>query len=164
MKLALRDVLVRAWQRGYSPDEIRGCIGADLGRGAFEIDTTHASYPATKRGPPQTKMLREYLAAAMPLYPDVDLFRNAKAVPPFGPGTELKKLLATIGIVATPNCSCNARARTMDANGCDWCEANIDTIVGWLREEATKRRLPFIDAAGRLLVKRAIRNARKAAS
>jgi hypothetical protein len=81
-----------------------------------------------------------------------------------GPGTELKKLLKTIGITATPNCSCNARARTMDANGCDWCEDNIDTIVGWLREEAAKRGLPFLDAAGRLLVRRAIRNARKAAS
>jgi hypothetical protein len=81
-----------------------------------------------------------------------------------GPGTELKKLLSRIGISSTPDCSCNARARTMDENGCDWCEANIDTIVGWLREEATKRKLPFVDIAGRLLVKRAIRNARKAAS
>jgi hypothetical protein len=84
--------------------------------------------------------------------------------PTSGPGTELKKLLKLIGITATPNCSCNARARTMDANGCDWCEANLETIVGWLREEATKRRLPFLDAAGRMLVKRAINNARKAAS
>ena len=164
MTLSLRDVLVRAWQRGYAPDEIRGCIGADLGRGVFEIDTTHPAYPATKRGPPRTKMLRDYLAAAVPLFPGVDLFRNATAVPPAGPGTELKRLLKTIGITTTPNCSCNARARVMDGNGCDWCEANVDTIVGWLREEATKRRLPFVDVAGRLLVKRAIRNARKAAS
>jgi hypothetical protein len=81
-----------------------------------------------------------------------------------GPGTELKKLLKLVGITASPTCSCNDRARTMDTNGCDWCEANIDTIVGWLREEATKRKLPFVDLAGRLLVKRAIRNARKAAS
>ena len=83
---------------------------------------------------------------------------------PAGVGHELKKLLAIAGITATPNCSCNARAREMDARGPDWCEANIDTIVGWLREEATKRKLPFVDMAGRLLVKRAIRNARKAAS
>jgi hypothetical protein len=81
-----------------------------------------------------------------------------------GPGTELKKLLKTIEITAAPNCECNARAREMDARGIDWCEANIDTIVGWLREEATKRKLPFVDMAGRLLVRRAIRNARKAAS
>lgn len=89
----------------------------------------------------------------------------AASAPAAGPGTELKKLLAgwPFRIVASPNCSCNARARTMDERGCDWCEANIDTIVGWLREEATKRRLPFIDAAGRLLVRRAIANARKPA-
>lgn len=79
-------------------------------------------------------------------------------------GTALKALLATIGITADNNCSCNARAREMDARGCDWCEANVDIIVGWLREEATKRSLPFLDAAGRLLVRRAIRNARRAAS
>jgi hypothetical protein len=164
MILSLRDVLVRAWQRGYSPDEIRGCIKADLGRGALEIDITHPSYPAAKKGPPQTKKLRDYLAAAVPVYPGIEVFRPAAVTPEAGPGTELKKLLRTIGIQATPNCSCNARARTMDANGCGWCEANIDTIVGWLREEATKRKLPFVDMAGRLLVRRAIRNARRAAS
>ena len=85
------------------------------------------------------------------------------APPPHGPGTELKKLLATIGITATPNCSCNARAAEMDRQGADWCEHNIDTIVGWLRQEAEKRGLPFFDIAGRLLVRRAIRNARRLA-
>jgi len=52
----------------------------------------------------------------------------------------------------------------MDRNGPDWCEANIDTIVSWLREEAQARGLPFLDVAGRLLIRRAIRNARKAAA
>ena len=80
-----------------------------------------------------------------------------------GPGTELKKLLSSVGITATPNCSCNARAADMDRNGVEWCESNIDTIVGWLREEAEKRGLPFVDLAGRLLVRRAIKNARRAA-
>ena len=86
--------------------------------------------------------------------------------PAGGPGTELKKLLAgwPLRIVAKPNCSCSARARTMDANGCDWCEQNVDMIVGWLREEAAKRKLPFVDAAGRLLVKRAIYLARRNSS
>ena len=81
-----------------------------------------------------------------------------------GPGTELKKILSSVGITATPNCSCNARALEMDRNGVEWCESNIDTIVGWLREEAEKRGLPFVDIAGRLLVNRAIRNARRAAA
>ena len=52
----------------------------------------------------------------------------------------------------------------MDAKGCDWCETNLDEIVAWLREEATKRKLPFLDIAGRMLVRRAIHNARRRAS
>jgi hypothetical protein len=87
--------------------------------------------------------------------------RQSRATSNSGPGTELKKLLAKIGITATPNCSCNAKAQIMDANGVEWCEQHIDEIVGWLREEATKRKLPFVDMAGRLLVKRAIANARQ---
>jgi hypothetical protein len=82
----------------------------------------------------------------------------------FGPGTELKALLKRVGIVANPGCSCNLRARAMDemeAKEPGWCAANIDTIVGWLREEAGKRGLPFLDLPGRLLVKRAIANARR---
>jgi len=84
--------------------------------------------------------------------------------PPTGPGTALKSLLASIGITATPDCPCNARAAEMDRRGCDWCEANIDTIVGWLREQAEARGLPVLDAAGRVIVRRAIRNARRAAA
>jgi len=80
-----------------------------------------------------------------------------------GPGTELKNLLAKVGITASPDCACNARAAEMDRQGVEWCEANLDTIVGWLREEAEARGLPFIDLAGRMLVRRAISNARKAA-
>lgn len=79
----------------------------------------------------------------------------------YGPGTELKSLLSRIGIVPTAGCECLKRADAMDRGGPDWCEQNIDTIVGWLREEATKRGLPFLDAAGRLLVRRAVQNARK---
>ena len=80
---------------------------------------------------------------------------------PHGPGTELKKILARVGITATPDCSCNARAAEMDRQGVEWCEGNIDTIVGWLREQAEARGLPFLDLAGRMLVRRAIRNARR---
>ena len=79
----------------------------------------------------------------------------------YGPGTELKRLLSRNGIKAEPGCKCTARAEEMDRRGCEWCEANIPTIVGWLREEATKRGLPFVDVAGRVLVRRAISNARR---
>lgn len=84
--------------------------------------------------------------------------------PAAGPGTELKKLMKKVGLAASPTCSCNARARRMDQEGCEWCEAHLDEIVGWLRDEATKRGLPFLDAAGRVLVRRAISNARKEAA
>jgi hypothetical protein len=79
-----------------------------------------------------------------------------------GPGAFLKKYLSRIGIHAAPNCSCNARAAFMDQMGPDWCEQNLDEIVSWLREEAEKRRLPFIDWPARMLVMRAISSARKA--
>lgn len=89
------------------------------------------------------------------------LINEFPASPAHGPGTELKKLLARVGITATPDCSCNARAAEMDRQGVEWCEANLDTIVGWLREQAAARGLPFLDVAGRLLVRRAIKNARR---
>jgi hypothetical protein len=94
---------------------------------------------------------------------------KAKVVPSseprlIGPGTELKKLLSKVGINAHQNCSCNSRAIQMNLWGPDICEQKIDEIVGWLREEATKRNLPFVNAAGRMLVQRAIKNARKQAA
>lgn len=49
----------------------------------------------------------------------------------------------------------------MDTNGVEWCAANLEEIVGWLRESAAERGLPFLDAAGRVLVRRAIANARR---
>jgi len=81
-------------------------------------------------------------------------------------GTELKTLLAgwPFRIVSTPDCKCNARARYMDAKGCDWCESpeGMAEIMGFMREAAEERGLPFVDIAARLLVRRAIANARKA--
>ena len=83
-----------------------------------------------------------------------------------GPGTELKALLAgwPFRIVATPDCKCTSRARYMDEKGCDWCESpeGMAEIIGFLREAAEERGLPFLDVAGRMLVRRAIANARKA--
>ena len=81
-----------------------------------------------------------------------------------GPGTQLRRLLRGIGITSTPNCSCNKRSKIMDEQGCDWCEENIDTISGWLAEESKKRKLPYMHAAGKLLIRLAIRRARKMGS
>lgn len=90
-------------------------------------------------------------------------FEPIRKQPARGPGTELKRLLARVGIASSPDCACNARAAEMDWREHEtpgWCEANIETIVGWLREQAEARGLPFLDAVGRMLVRRAIKNAR----
>jgi len=80
-----------------------------------------------------------------------------------GPGTELSRLLSTIGIHELPDCQCKSKAAAMDARGCDWCEANIDKIVEWLRQEAERQGAGgmFVAFAAKSLVRRAIAKARK---
>lgn len=83
---------------------------------------------------------------------------------PVGPGTELKKLLFRIGIDATSGCKCADRAKHMDYMESvepGWAEKNIEEIVDWMEEEAKKRKLPFLRAGAKLLVKLAIRRAKK---
>lgn len=83
--------------------------------------------------------------------------------PTSGPGTELKALLAKFGINSTPTCSCNRMARQMDTWG-DECVNHIEEIVDVMEAEARKRKLPFLRTAGRLLVRKAIRNAKRKAT
>lgn len=80
-----------------------------------------------------------------------------------GAGTELKKILGMLGIKPEKGCQCNKRARYMDKMGCDWCEQNLDKIVGWLKEEHERRKmmLPFSAVAARQVVKLAIRRAKR---
>lgn len=83
-----------------------------------------------------------------------------------GPGSELAKILKRFGIEPAPACQCLAKARQMDAWGPDECAKpeRIEEVVTVMREEAKARGLPFLDAAGRLLIRRAIANARRAAA
>jgi hypothetical protein len=85
------------------------------------------------------------------------------APPTHGPGTELSRLLKRFGISPTPTCQCRAKQQQMDAWGCDECSKpeRIDEVVAVMRAEAEARSLPFLDVAGRLLVRRAIANARR---
>lgn len=80
---------------------------------------------------------------------------------PNHPGTILSKMIKSVGIGMTDSCSCKRHALEMNDKGNDWCEQNMDTIVGWLREEAKRRNLPFIDAIGKIMVSRAIKKSRK---
>lgn len=81
---------------------------------------------------------------------------ESPAEPSAGPGVELKALLKLAGIVASPTCSCNARAVQMDMWG-EWeCLKRLPEICGWLKEEAQKRDLWFFPPAGVVLILAAI--------
>jgi len=139
-----RELLARCEERGYALGEVMDCVVSQDGD-QWTIDIEHPAYP------------RHPKPGFEPLPPPTQSLAH-------GPGTELKTLLAgwPFRIVATADCKCTSRAAYMDAQGCDWCESNIEEIVGWLRESAAERGLPFVDAIARLLVRRAISNARKA--
>lgn len=80
---------------------------------------------------------------------------------PAGPGTQLKKFLSKVGIKSTENCSCNARAKLMNDRGIEWCEQNVNEIVSWLKEEAGRRKLPFLAYPTKIVVQRAIKIAKR---
>lgn len=56
-----------------------------------------------------------------------------------GPGTELKRLLESMGIAESSGCACASYAKVMDAWGPDECERRADEIIGKLLAEGGKR-------------------------
>jgi len=128
----------RCTERGYTLDEVLPCVIAKNGD-EWTIDTDSEFYPRASRLP------------------------QPSAPPTHGPGTELSKLLKRFGIKPTPTCACRAKAAQMDAWGPDECERQerIDEVVAVMRAEAEARGLPFLNIAGRMLVRRAIQNARR---
>jgi hypothetical protein len=128
----------RCTERGYTLDEVLPCVVSQDGD-EWTIDTDHPAYPRLSRLP------------------------DPAPIPTYGPGTELSRLLKRFGIEPTPTCQCRAKAQQMDAWGCDECSKpeRIDEVVAVMRAEAAARGLPFLDVAGRLLVRRAIQNARR---
>lgn len=127
----------RCRERGYTLDDIRACIVHEDGD-IVTVDERHPDYPRAKEPPP------------LP--------------PQGGPGSELKKILGRFGITATPNCSCNAKAKQMDEWGPDECQKRLPEIVDWLAGEAARRGLPFVRFVAEQAVKHAIRRARSAAA
>lgn len=136
MKLHIRHVMERAHQRCHAEAMVSGCLTKALGGGWFEVDVNHPSYP-----------------------------RNSlceQAHP--GPGTELKTLLAVMGIHASPTCKCNKMARQMNLWGAEESLNHIEDIVDVMEETAKARGLPFLRMAGKTLVKLACRRARQKAA
>lgn len=80
-----------------------------------------------------------------------------------GVGSNIKALLKTMGIEASATCGCNAQAARLDAIGPDACEAEIESILDYMHEQAKSRNLEslFVRPAVRIAVQLAIRRARK---
>lgn len=80
-----------------------------------------------------------------------------------GPGSELHLLLTKIGLDVIPGCQCLVHIYEMDERGVGWCSSKegIDTIMGWLKEEADRRKLPFSRLAASLILKQAVSNSKK---
>lgn len=72
-----------------------------------------------------------------------------------GPGTELKAVLATLGINPAPSCDCHARAVQMDEWGVQGCRQHSEQILAWLREGQSRWGWKDkLTAAGRAVVNR----------
>ena len=129
------DLADRSMQRGYSLEEVRDCI-VKIENNEIDVDVQHEKYPAVRK--------------------KTDIFR-----PDTGVGAELSKLLSLLGFKVTEKCSCKQRARVMNWLGSEWCENNQKIILAWLEEEAKNRKVFYVEAAVKLLVKRAINNYKK---
>lgn len=132
----------RCIERAYEIEDAMKCV-VKMDGDMWTIDVDHPSYPHPR---------------------DQKIIDEIKAKREIGAGTELKKILATVGIKSSPTCSCNAKAKKMNEKGIQWCKDNIDTIVDWLQEEAKKRKLPFAKFIGQKIVKLAIKRAEKNAT
>jgi hypothetical protein len=142
---------------GYRP-HVNG-----LRRVCAPIPTTGESHSFAVVEPPTLADLEELIKNASDAI-GFENFAPVSADPPAsGPGTELSRLLKRFGIEPTPTCSCRAKAAEMDRWGCDEAAKpeRIDEVVAVMRAEAAARGLPFVDIAGRVLVRRAIANARR---
>lgn len=58
--------------------------------------------------------------------------------PKAGPGTELKKLLAELGLTGAQGCGCNSKAAQMNRWGVEGCRERAEQIADWLREARGK--------------------------
>lgn len=92
---------------------------------------------------------------------EFSLLKELGVAEPQGPGTELKNMLSWFYLPDDSKCKCNDRIAKMNGWGADGCEQRIETILRWLRHSAAENKIPFSETAVRMLVNRAISNARK---
>lgn len=79
-----------------------------------------------------------------------------------GVGTELTIILRRFGITSKEGgCSCKHKSKLLDTKGVKWAELNVETVVGWMKENAKKMKIPFLALPARMVVRQAIKNARR---
>ena len=148
------NLIARCEQRGYSLEEVQSCVVEKLANDIWVIDVDHPAYPSKSKE-----------NFAHPSYRIMENIKNGNIKNSTdigeGVGTELKKLLSFMNIRATPNCSCNKRAKMMNEKGISWCKKNLDTICLWLKEESEKRKIPFFKYGAKKLIKLAISRAER---
>jgi hypothetical protein len=127
--------------------------GAVAGEGAGRVVTLTEDVYASLLRQYSGKTLTEVLADKLGATPTAG-----------GPGTELTKLLGRFGVVEKPGCKCKSTAAKMNRWGCDECAKpeRVEEVLAVMRAEAANRGLPFLDTIGRMLIRRAIANARRA--
>ena len=76
-----------------------------------------------------------------------------------GPGTELKKLLSWF-YSPTKKCNCSTRIQKMNKWGPNECEKRIETIMRWMKHSARINNVPYFELAVKLVIRKAIKNAR----
>lgn len=70
-------------------------------------------------------------------------------IPPtesIGVGSFLSRMVKTLGFTPEEGCQCLEHAAEMNKRGRKWCEENVDTIAGWLEEEAERREFSHLIA------------------
>lgn len=136
------EFMQRLAERGYTLDEVRGCVVSEDGD-EITVDETHGDYPRAPR-------------------------EGHVEPPPGGPGTELTAILSGwLGIEADEHCGCRAMAARMDALGVEWCESEtgMAEILGVMQAEHARRwadgrtRLPWTDLGARTLIRLACKRA-----
>lgn len=56
-------------------------------------------------------------------------------LPPTGVGSQVKRILAELGIYASSGCNCEGKALDWDRQGLEWCETHQEELVETLREK-----------------------------
>jgi hypothetical protein len=77
-----------------------------------------------------------------------------------GTGAELTKLLSWFKFMDSDQCLCKQRAILMNSWGCAKCAQEIPIILEWLRASAEQLGIIYFDIAARIIVQKAIANAR----